>query len=107
MYIRACDATGSAQGSDKGVNGGVVSSPFVVSEALEKRRRLVDWAHDDVVSVEQRDHLYAVAVLLKVGVMQGAVIMCDKGVVEKELDISNTDDFGAAVLSLGQFGVLA
>ena len=33
--------------------------------------------------------------------------MCNEGIVEKESDVSNADDFGAAVLLLGQFGVLA
>ena len=32
--------------------------------------------------------------------------MRDEGGVEKELDVSNADDFGAAVLPLGPFGVL-
>ena len=33
--------------------------------------------------------------------------MCNEGIFEKELDVSNTDDFGAAVSPLGHFGVFA
>ena len=43
----------------------------------------------------------------KVSVVQGAVVMQNEGVVEKESDVSSTDDFGATVLPLGNFGVLA
>ena len=78
------------------------------------RRRLVDGAHGVVVGAEQRDRLHEVAVLLvpvvhqdEVGVVQGAVVMRDEGVIEKTSDVSNADDFGAAVLPLGHFGVLA
>ena len=93
----------------KGVNGGVVSSPFVVAEALDKRCCLADWTHDVFVGAEQRDHFHTVTILLvserhqdKAGVIRGAVVMCDEGIVEKESDVSNADEFGAAVL----FGVL-
>ena len=85
-----------------------------MAEALDKRRCLADGAYGVVVGAEQRDRLHAVAVLLvpvdhqdKGGIMQVSVVMCDEGVVEKKSDISNADDFGAAVLPLGQFGVLA
>ena len=63
-YVHTCDATDSAQGVDKCVDGSVDGGPFVVAEALYKRRCLADWAHDVVVSVEQCDRLHAVAVLL-------------------------------------------
>ena len=113
-YVYTCDAADSAQGANKGVDGGVLGSPFVVVEALEKRCCLAEWAHDVVVGAEQRDRLHVVAGLLvpvghqdEVGVMQGAVVMCNEGIVEKELDVSNADDFAAAVLPLGHFGVLA
>ena len=53
--VSARDATDSSQGADEGVNGGVVGSPFDVAGALDKRRYLADWAHDVVVSAEQRD----------------------------------------------------
>ena len=83
-------------------------------EALDERRHLEDWAHGVVVGVEKRDCLHAVSVLLvslrhqdKVGVVQGSVVMRDEGVVDKESDVSYMDDFGAVVLPLGHFGVLA
>ena len=59
-------------------------------EALDKRRCLADGAHDVVVGAEQHGRLHAVTVLLvpvghqdEVGVMQGAVVMCSEGVVDK------------------------
>ena len=33
--------------------------------------------------------------------------MCNEGIIEEELDISNADDFGVAVPLLGHFDVLA
>ena len=56
-YIHCRDATDLAQGSDKGVNSGVVGSLFFVAEALDKRRCLVDWEPDIIVGAEQRDCL--------------------------------------------------
>ena len=85
-----------------------------MAEALEERHFLEDWEHGVGFGAEKHDHVHVVSILLvpvhhqdKGGIVQGAVVMRNEGVVEEESDVSHGDDFGAAVLPLGHFGVLA